>query len=201
MSTEQKPAAPAPGFPVDLGIVSDVETYLNRFVAFMEPVYALPIALWIIGTYCFPQFDAFPYLVITSATKRSGKTRLSELVGFTASNALPMTGLTGPTMFRLIDRDQPTIIFDEAERNNSEGASLLREVINTGYRRGQVIARTLGSNIANFKTYSPKVFVLIGDVYDTLRDRSIVVEMQRATPKERFVYEPVRAEGAVLRDR
>jgi hypothetical protein len=76
----------------------------------------------------------------------------------------------------------------------------MRTVLNVGYRRGQTIPRMgLGGEVQNFPAYCPKVFILIGDVNDTLRDRSIVVRMRRANPLDnalpRFKYEEAKLEG------
>lgn len=180
-------------------IVQKIESYILDYVVLLEPAYAFPIALWIIGTFCFEQFDAFPYLVITSPTKRSGKTRLSEMISFACSNPRNFAALTGPTIFRSIEQEKPTIVADEAEKLSSEAASTLRSVLNVGYRKGQTIPRTVGNGIRHYPTYCPKVFVLIGDVYDTLKDRSIIVTMRRAEPPKRFTFEAAQEAGAEIR--
>ena len=181
-------------------LISQIEDYLAHYVSFANADVKLPLALWTLGTYCFPEFDAFPYLVITSATKRSGKTRLAELLSFCCSNPRNFAAMTGAVLFRSIESESPTILFDEAETLSSEAASTLRAVLNVGYRKGQTIPRSSGDGIKEFQTYCPKVFILIGDVYDTLRDRSIVVQMVRADAPTRFVYEPARQRGADLRE-
>lgn len=182
-------------------LVSDLETYLRGYVALTDSQHSLPLALWILGTYCFESFDAFPYLVITSGTKRSGKTRLSELIGFSCSKPRQFAAMTGPTLFRSMESEQPTLICDEAEQLSSETAGVMRSVLNVGYRKGQTIPRSSGDGIKEYKTYCPKLFVLIGDPYDTLRDRSIIITMQRAEPSRRFVYTVAQAEGMALRER
>lgn len=182
-------------------LIADIETYLADYATLAEQRYLLPLALWTVGTFMFTEFDAFPYLVITSDTKRSGKTRLAELLGFACSNPRMFAAMTGPTFYRSIEQEKPTIFFDEAETMSGESASIMRAVCNVGYRRGQKIPRTIGNNIKEFDTYCPKVFVLIGDVLDTLRDRSIIVRMKRAESRERFRYEVVEARGAALRER
>lgn len=181
-------------------IVKKIETFICDYVTLANMQYALPIALWIVGTYCFPEFDAYPYLAITAATKRSGKTRLSEMIGFCCSNPRAFAALTGPTMFRCIQEEHPTLIFDEAEGLSSEAAGTMRSVLNVGYRRGQTVPRTFGQGIKEYDTYCPKVFVLIGDVYDTLRDRSIVIFMKRAETRKRFTFEAAKEEGKVIRE-
>lgn len=181
-------------------LVTRIEHYITDYVALLDPAYSLPIALWILGTFCFEHFDAYPYLVITSATKRSGKTRLKEMISFACSNPLDFAAMTGATMFRAIEqKKKPTILFDEAEKLNSEAASTMRSVLNVGYRKGQKVPRTIGTRLIHFDTYCPKAFVLIGDVYDTLRDRSIIIPMRRAEPVKRFTFDAVMSEGEELR--
>jgi len=180
--------------------VATIEAYLRKYIAFAEPSYVLPLALWTVGTFCFQEFDAFPYLVVTSSTKRSGKSMLAEQLAFCCSNSRQFAAMTASTLFRSISDEQPTIFFDEAEALSSESASTMRAVLNVGYRKGQVIPRVSGKGISEFPTYCPKVFVLIGDVYDTLRDRSIIITMRRAEAPQRRLYTVAQEEGAMLRE-
>lgn len=179
--------------------VAAVESYIRCYVSFAEPAYVFPLALWTIGTYCFQEFDAYPYLVITSATKRSGKSMLAEQLAFCCSNPRQFAAMTASTLFRSIAEESPTIFFDEAETLASDAASTMRAVLNVGYRKGQTIPRVGGRGITEFPTYCPKVFVLIGDVYDTLRDRSIVITMRRAEAPRRRLYKVAKEEGEDVR--
>lgn len=179
-------------------IVHAIETYLARYASFSNPDYPFVVALWVVGTYLFSHFDAFPYLVITSDTKRSGKSRLGvDLMGFLAHNPQNITGVTAASVYRLIaDDNPPTIIIDEAETLSRESESNTRAVLNAGYRRGSTVPRMNASGeLEHWPVYCPKVFILIGDVYDTLRDRSIPIRMHRATPRERFVWNAAQGEG------
>lgn len=199
----QKSATPAGSVTVSQSpeqeLLSRIMNFVLRYVSFSDD-YALPIALWTICTYIFPSFDAFPYMVITSDTKRSGKTRLGEIISFMCSNPRSFGAMTPSAMFRVIDEVQPTIFFDEAEILSQESAGTMRSVLNMGYRKGSTVPRTIGNEVVEFKTYCPKVFILIGDVLDTLKDRSIIVRMKRSEAPSRFVYEPAKAEGEEIRD-
>jgi hypothetical protein len=181
-------------------LVARIETYINDYVTLADAHYSLPIALWIIGTFCYPDFDSFPYMVITSPTKRSGKTRLAEMISFCCSNPRNFAAMTPYTLFYSIEKEKPTIIFDEAEKLNSEAASDMRAILNVGYRRGQTVPRRAPGGIKEFNTYCPKIFILIGDVFDTLRDRSTIITMQRAETRKRFTFEAAREEGKALRE-
>lgn len=177
-------------------VVRMLQEFLSHYATLADPYHYLPVTLWIIGTYVFQDFDAFPYITITSATKRSGKTRLSELIGFTCAKPRSFSALSAASLFRIIAAEQPTIIFDEAEQLSSEVQSTLRSVLNTGYRKGQSIPRVVaGGKVEEFTVYCPKVFVLIGDVYDTLKDRSIIIRMVRSDTPKRFVTSTAKAEG------
>ncbi len=182
-------------------LIADLQAYIRQYVTFTNPDYAFAAALWTVGTYLWPHFDAYPYLTITSDTKRSGKTRFSEVLSFAASNPRNFAGMTAAALFRSIRDENPSVFIDEAETLSSEAASTMRAVLNVGYRRGQTIPRLGKNGVEEWPAYCPKVFVLIGDVYDTLRDRSIIVRMQRAEAKMRFIYDHARAEGQALRER
>ncbi len=100
----------------------------------------------------------------------------------------------------MVEDQKPTLMIDEAERF-ATAQKEFRAVINSGYRRGGTVTRRQGLNVRHYKVYCPKVFVLIGDVYDTLRDRSIVVNLRRAHSPERFIYSDAQSEGKQLRER
>lgn len=196
-------------------LIAKVQAYVERYVTFQNPDYSFVAALWAAGTFLFPRprqepdgsysipdvvFDAFPYVCITSDTKRSGKTRFSECLSFLSCRPRNFAGASAAAVFRSIRNECPTMFNDEAEMLAGEGASTLREVLNAGYRRGQSIPRADGAeDVKEWPVYCPKVFILIGDVYDTLRDRSIIIRMQRADAANRFVYDRAKAEAAELR--
>ena len=183
-----------------INLVSKIEKFIGKYITFSDASYSLPVALWVIGTFLWPDFDVFPYLVITSDTKRSGKSRLAELIGFCCSNPVPSGALTAAALYHTMAASQPTMFFDEAEVLSNEAANNMRAVLNMGYRKGQTVRRVIGNDVKEYPTYCPKCFILIGDVFDTLRDRSIVIRMRRGEPKERFVYDAAKGEGDAIRE-
>ena len=183
------------GAPTGCALIAELESFVRSYVTLAEPFDALVIALWLAATHVWTVFDAFPYLVITSATKRSGKTRLLELMSFVAASSRLIANISPAALYRTIDAEKPTLLVDEAEMFSS-AKSEFRSLLNTGYRRGQTVKRHDG----DYETYCPKAFALIGDVHDTLRDRSIIIEMRRGEPARRFIYAAAKEEGAVLRE-
>lgn len=179
-------------------LVRDGEAYLNRYVTFPNPGYAFVGVLWAAATYLWPHFDAFPYLHITASTKRAGKSRFMELVSFMSSNPRVIAGMTPATVFHLIRDESPSLFMDEAESLNSEATGMMRSILNVGYRKGAVIPRMGKTQVDEWPAYCPKCFISIGDVNDTLRDRSIVVVMQRGEAPTRFLYEAAKLDGNEL---
>lgn len=183
-------------------LVIELENFVAAYVTYPDGGYKFVLALWTLATYMWPEFDAFPYVAITAATKRSGKTRCMEILSFVASHAKRLTGATAASMFRSLKQDPSVMFFDESEKMGSDAATDLRAVVNTGYRKGGSIERTgEKGKVETFLTYCPKVFVLIGDVTDTYRDRSIIVRMVRAQPPKRFLWETAESEGKELGER
>lgn len=158
-----------------------IRTFLASYIAFPKPVYADICALWAIGTHVYDRFDAFGYLVITASTKRAGKSILADLLAMASRDAKNGTSMTASVMRRLVSKGA-TLFFDEAESLNSESASAVREYLNIGYRAGQSVFMPGNGpdEVIEYPAYSPKCFILIGDVNDTLRDRSIPIELMRA---------------------
>jgi hypothetical protein len=198
-------------------IVDQVSALFSRFVA-LDSGLPLVLALWCVGTHMHDSFDAFPYLAITSPTKRCGKTRLCEVMELVCHKPLRTVSISTAALYRLLDAGTRTLLIDEAEylgRTRDERASTLREILNAGYRNGQSVYRckkTIKQTSKNeseehfvpepHKTYCPKVLVLIGRLQDTLADRCIEVRMERRASVQlnRFRYARVVADTAPLRD-
>jgi hypothetical protein len=180
--------------------LKSLRAFLAGYCHFADNAITIPLSFWICGTYLFEAFDSYPYLVITAKVKRAGKTRLSELIGFTSNMPFNVSGASAAALFRKIKDDKPTILWDEAETLASEATSIVRAFLNVGYRKGQSIPRVGENGVTEWPTYCPKAFILIGDVYDTLKDRSIIVEMERGEVPKRFGYETAKTEGLEIAD-
>src|SRR5271168_3705825 len=86
-------------------LVSTLENTFRKYMA-LDPGLPLVLALWTLATHLFDCFDAFPYLAITSPTKRCGKTRLAEIVGLLARNGQRLVGATQAAIFRTIQAQE-----------------------------------------------------------------------------------------------
>jgi hypothetical protein len=183
-------------------LLEDLEKYFRGY-AVLAPSLPLILGLWAVATHLFESFDCFPYLAITSPTKRCGKTRTGELLEFVCASPLRTVGISVAALFRVIQKKKPTLLIDEAEslRGRDERTSMLREILNVGYKRGQKVIRCEGGNgkayqPREFETFCPKVLILIGALPETLGDRCIPIQMKRHVQEklERFRIARVKAE-------
>jgi len=150
---------------------------------------ALVASLWAIGTHIFETFESFPYLTITSPAKRCGKTRFGELLELICARPVMSVNISEAALFRSIAKEKPTVIIDEAEalRNReSERAQYILSILQSGYRQRAFVLRCVGRSyeVEKFPVYCPKAILAIGNLPDTLMDRSIVVSMRRHLPTE-----------------
>jgi hypothetical protein len=155
----------------------------------LPPGISFVVSLWVIGTYIFEVFDCFGYLTITSPVKRCGKTRFGELLELLCCRSMMSVNVSEAALFRSIESEKPTVIIDEAEalRNkSSERAQYLLSILQAGFRQGAVVPRCVGRSheVEKFSVYCPKAILAIGNLPDTLTDRSIVVSMRRHLPSE-----------------
>jgi hypothetical protein len=205
-----QPAADDPFPDRDLGrrSLDDVAAFLRRFVV-MSHRQTDAVTLWVAHTHATGAAEVTPYLVVTSAEKRSGKTRLREVLELVVHSPLSAANISDAALFRAIQSLTPTLLLDEADAVfRAREREDLRGLLNAGYRRGAVAYRMGGSNrstLESFPVFCAKGFFGIGDFLpDTLADRAIPIRLQRRMRNEhvdRFRRREVEPEGYRLRDR
>lgn len=190
-------------------ILNDLAGFYCRFVV-LTAEQADTQALFTVHTYAFAAAESTPYMAATSAEKRSGKTRLLEVAELLVRQPLPTMNISDAALFRAIAELAPTLLMDEVDAIFSPKArdrEDLRGMLNAGYRQGAMAWRMGGANqrkLESFPVFCPKMFAGIGDLPDTIADRTITIRLQRRTrdePIERFRRRDVEAEAAMLRDR
>lgn len=160
------------------------------------------LTVWAMHTWLFSPAcvtpPTTPYLYI-AGDKGSGKTTLGQdVMGLIVRSAISTVSITGAGMFRLIGGSEdengesnvnaaPTLTVDEVDTIYSGGKDEgLRAILNTGYRRGATVPRVVGKQVINYPTFCPKILmgILNGHLPDTVTDRSIRIDMHRASAEE-----------------
>lgn len=193
-------------------VLSDIVHFLRRYVAFSSAHQSIAIALWTVHTHRPDAAEASPYLSVTSAEKRSGKSRLLDVLELLVHSPWRAITPTEAVLFRMLTSGEPTLMLDEVDaifgKRTSERYEGVRAILNAGNRRGTTVPRVVGEGtkmrVEHFSVYGPKVIAGIGALPDTIADRSIPIRLRRRGSDEqvdRFRLRDVKDEGARLRAR
>lgn len=189
-------------------IADDVRDFIADYVSLPSESYLDLLALFVLHTHAFKAARTTPYIYVTSQGPGSGKTRVMEVMSEICRKSTMQAGLTGPTLFTMIEARKPTLFMDEVDTIYSGAKNEeLRGVLNSGYKHNGSVARIDRSSEDGFRDYStfcPKVLAGIdnGQVPDTVLDRSIRIVLQKAAPGQvkPFYSEDVEDDAADLMD-
>jgi hypothetical protein len=174
-------------------LLTEISTFLKRYVIFSLPGQADVIALWVAHTWALDAFDYTPYLHPFSPEKQCGKSLLLDCLSVITSNPWHTISPSEAVLFREIDREQPTLLLDEVDALFTNGKDdrkePLRALLNAGFERKARVPRCVGQGnsfiVQHFKVFCAKVFAGIGSLPDTISDRCIPIRLTRKSRDER----------------
>lgn len=173
-------------------LLDEVAEAIRRYCILPSPQALNAVVLWVACTHMTPAFEYAPRLVARSPEKRSGKSRLLEVVDALAYEPLRAVNATVSYIFRSLDGDRPpTLLLDEADtifgsKKVAENNEDLRGLLNAGFQRGLTFGRTVGPQHTptEFQTFAMAALAGIGAMPDTIEDRAVVVVMRRRKASE-----------------
>jgi hypothetical protein len=162
--------------------------FLRGYVV-MSSVQADASALWIAHTHVLDAFETTPFLNVSSPEKRCGKSRKLDVLELVVARPWRTIMPSEAVLFRKIDASAPTLLLDECDAifNDRNGSTEpLRSLLNASNRRGTHVPRCVGPSqqLVDFNIFSAKALAGIGELPDTVRDRSIVIRLERKRPDE-----------------
>jgi hypothetical protein len=190
---------PAPAVQADRPIratadlLDEVAKTIERFVVMPSSAALTAVSLWVLHTWTVEAAHATPYLLVISAEKRSGKTRLIEVLVPMVREPWATADSSVAAIFRKIEQDRPTMFLDEIDAifsTQAERTEPLRAVVNAGNRRSGTVSRCVGESqdVRDFSVFCPKLLAGIdkgSKLPDTIRDRSLTISMVRRTSTEK----------------
>jgi hypothetical protein len=193
-------------------LLEAVEGLLCRFVAFPTAHERVAVAAWALHAWTIGAFDSTPRLALLSAEKGSGKTRTLEVLELLVPNPHHTVNMSPAALFRIVgsETSRATLLMDEADTYLGAKVAAqhedIRGLVNAGHRRGAVTYRVSvdkGAEVQAFPAYAAVALAGIGDLPDTIVDRSVLVSMKRRAPHEQvepFRRRKVEPQAAHLRD-
>lgn len=179
-------------------LLDSLRTLVLRHVALPDDHTADAVVLWIAATHAVPAWEHAPRLAIVSPLKRCGKSRLLDILAETVHDPLMTVNISSAAVFRSISDDPPSLLVDEADtifgsKKVAEANEEFRGLLNAGHQRNRPTIRCEPPTMApkKFPTFAMAALAGIGDLPDTIMDRSVIVRMRRRAPNE--VVQPFRS--------
>ena|GEM_PF-712467 len=191
-------------------LLGRIDAFLRRFVAFASSHQATAVVLWIVHAHAIDAAEATAYLAVTSAEKQSGKSRLLETIELLVPRPWRTVRPSEAVLFRVIADRRPTLLLDETDAIFSDKVGTYeghRALLNAGHRRGASVSRCVGEGkeivLREFPVFGAKALAGIGELPDTVADRSIpirlVPRLRDAEPVERFRFRSASRDAEPIR--
>ncbi len=193
-------------------LLSRVESFLARFVAYPSEHARVAHTLWVFHAHLMHAWESTPRIAFLSIEPGSGKSRALEVTELLVPRPIHAVNASPAYLFRKVSdpAGPPTILFDEIDtifgpkaKDNED----IRGMLNAGHRRGAMAGRCVvrGKVVETeeLPAYCAVALAGLGELPDTILSRSVIVRMRRRAPHERV--EPFRhrlhaPEGHELRD-
>ncbi|MBB5958408.1 hypothetical protein FHS29_005016 [Saccharothrix tamanrassetensis] len=193
-------------------ILDRIAEMFSRFAVLPNKHCAPMLALWAAHTWVVEHFYVTPKLLLSSAEPESGKTRVLELLRHFTRQPEITVGGSAAALVRMIAAEPLTLLMDEVDTVFAAGGSGnedVRQMLNSGYKRGATIPKTKGDASGGFVVERLPVFApvalagLAGNFPPTITTRAITVHMRKRRHNqdvESYRERKFELEAAPLRD-
>ena len=148
-------------------IVNEIRDKIAYYIKLDDDLQYTITTCFILGTYLFPLFSTFGYLII-SGEKGVGKGTFLDVMGKTCWNATSkLISVSEAVLFRRIAEQRPTLIIDEYHRavKNKNSGNALISILESGYEKGGAVPRVedvrQGNKseykVVDYPVYCPKI--------------------------------------------
>jgi putative DNA primase/helicase len=163
-------------------LLADMRKEFERYIV-LPPGAADTLSLWVLHAWTIDAGDISPFLVLASPTKRCGKTSVLIVLCYLTPRSELASNISASALFRYVEEARPTLLIDEAD-SFLKADEAMRGILNSGHTRAAAyVIRSVETNgdhkPKRFSTWTPKAIAAIGELADTLRDRAVILQLQR----------------------
>ncbi|MFJ1616657.1 DUF3631 domain-containing protein [Streptomyces sp. NPDC088251] len=173
-------------------VLTELRQQIRRYVVLPSEEALTAVTLWVAATHLQTAWQHAPRLAVVGPAKRCGKSRLLDVITESVHDPLITVNASAAAVFRSITDTPPTLLVDEADTlfgsaKVAEKNEEMRGLLNAGHQRNRPTLRVSGPNheVAKFPTFAMAALAGVGDLPDTIMDRSIVIRMRRRRPGEK----------------
>jgi hypothetical protein len=172
--------------PVDgVRLANDIRAAISQYI--YMPQHAVDaVTLWTLWTHVYHHFCFSPRLVIVSSVAVCGKTKLLTILAHLTPRAiLAGSSISLSGMYQAINAECPTLLIDNAEyvKRNKKVCLMIRQGYDKFFAH---VDRVVGGKWQIFSTFCPVALAMNGSVPELIKDRSIVIVMQREPVQDRL---------------
>lgn len=147
-------------------VLDNIKEKFKFYIKLSHELEYVVAACFVLGTYLFPLFSYYGYLVITGEKGAGKGTCLDLLYRMCWNPTKKYISATEAVLFRTIQDQRPTLLIDEYHRaikNESSGNAII-SILESGYEKDGVVPRMESGQDGTFKkveypVYCPKVIV------------------------------------------
>ncbi|MGW5343352.1 DUF3631 domain-containing protein [Streptomyces sp. NPDC004050] len=172
-------------------LLDELRRQIAKFVILPSEQALDAVTLWVAATHLQPAWQHAPRLAVVGPAKRCGKSRLLDVLTETVHEPMLTINTTPAAVFRSITEEPPTLLVDEADTifgtpKQAEKNEEMRGLLNAGHQRNRYVTRVVGNDHTphRFATFAMAAIAGIGDLPDTIMDRSVVIRMRRRAEGE-----------------
>ena len=173
---EDEPEIDPTFVPAPLDLIANL---LRRYL-YLSEAQIIALTLWIAHTFKYRAFGITPRLALVSPVRGCGKTTVLSVAAELACKAVKLDNTTPAVLFRMIDRDRPTVLLDEVDNAELPVNAAMRAVLNSGHRSDGKFTRCLNGELTTFSTFAPFALAAIGALPAPVLHRSVILRMVRA---------------------
>ncbi len=157
----------------------NIKEKYEYYLDYIEPRLYTFNTLWVIGTYFFPLFNAYP-IVFLNGGSGAGKSKTIDVTEQLVFNAINTANISDASIYRIIQGTRATLLLDENEKiADSEEAKTLVNLVLAGFKKGAKVIR-LEKGRRNdfiptkFEVHCPKMIANIRGIHEeALKNRCI----------------------------
>jgi uncharacterized protein DUF3631 len=191
-------------------LLDELRAAIGKYVVLPGDEALTAVTLWVAATHIQTALQHAPRLAVMSPTKGCGKSRVLDVLHETVHQPMMTVNTSPAVIFRVIGKNPRTLLVDEADtifgHKASGDSEILRGLLNAGHQRNRPAWRISGPEHkpTPYPTFAMAAIAGIGELPDTITDRSVVLRMQKRKPGEKVA--PFRSRYAApelnaLRDR
>ena len=182
-------------------LFEQIRDVLTEFVCFDDTRLYDYLSILVILTYVKPIFDTVPIIGINGPPE-SGKTRLLEILEEVAFNASFCSSITASSMTRMIERDQTTLLVDEAEELIDSSRSEVFKILRACYKKSgkRIVASKTKGDVNEYSVYALTFVVNIAGFHQALLTRMVPISMSSNKQMPQFIRQKHNYRLAMLRD-